>query len=268
MSLRSSSRLPASKPDLNGHRAVITGGGTGIGKSIAEHYLAAGAQVAVSGRREAPLRALAEQYPAGQVLAVPSDVSDPSSCLWAIDQVHRTFGGLDVLVNNAGVARGGPVTDMTQDDLELVLDVDLKGPIQMMRAAYPLLTESANASVINISSSLTQGAIKDFSVYSAAKAGVEMMTRCLALEWAASQIRVNAISPGIVATPIFETMMPSEEVAGVLDHFDQAVPLGRVGQPADIASMALFLGSDLASFVTGAIITIDGGLSLAADGKA
>jgi NAD(P)-dependent dehydrogenase (short-subunit alcohol dehydrogenase family) len=122
--------------------------------------------------------------------------------------------------------------------------------------------QAGGAAVINISSSVTQGVVKNFSVYSAAKAGVDMLTRCWALDFAPDRIRVNAICPGVVETPILATLMPQEAIAGALANFAQATPLGRVGQPADIAELALFLASPQSAWLTGAVIPHDGGLSL------
>jgi NAD(P)-dependent dehydrogenase (short-subunit alcohol dehydrogenase family) len=251
---------------------LITGGGTGIGRAIAIALAGAGAHVAITGRRRDVLEETAAEIEGrgGEALCVPGDVSRPRDTEATIQAVTDRFDTLHILVNNAGVARGGPIEGMSTEDIDLVVDVDLKGPIYMIRSALPWLREHRNdggAAVLNVGSSVTLGPIKNFSVYSAAKAGLDMITRCLALELASDGIRVNAVCPGIVRTPIFETMMPSASIEGFLEGFEDAVPLGRVATPEDVASLALSLLHPDGSYVTGAVIPVDGGLSLSADGK-
>lgn len=257
---------------LAGHVALVTGGGTGIGRSIARTFLEAGAAVAIAGRRAEVLERAARELEGVGAPVVPlaGDVSNPSDAKRLVERTLAELGALHVLVNNAGVARGGPIEALSDDDVDLIVDVDLKGPIHMIRAALAALRahrEQGGASILNLGTSVTLAPIKNFSVYAAAKAGVDVLTRALALELARDRIRVNALCPGIIETPIFETMMPAREVEPVLRHFGRAVPLGRVGTPADVAALALFLVSTQGSYITGAVIPIDGGLSLAADGK-
>ncbi|MCH9651994.1 MAG: SDR family oxidoreductase [Deltaproteobacteria bacterium] len=252
---------------LQGKVALVTGGSSGIGRAIAEALVGAGASVAISGRRPAPVEKTAAELRAsgGQAVGIAGDVSDPAGAQKMVTTTVEALGGLDILVNNAGIARGGPLGSMPREEIDAVVDIDLKGPIYVTQAALPHLSkngESGGASVINISSSVTFMATRNFSVYSAAKAGLEMLTRCWALDYSADQIRFNAISPGVVETPIFETMMPAAAVAGALEQFSSATPLGRVGQPADIGHLALFLASPASAWLTGAVIPLDGGLSL------
>ena len=247
---------------------LVTGGGSGIGLAIARALAGAGAAVAISGRRQETLTAAVKSLEAdgGRALAVAGDVTDPKDAQRMVEATVEAFGGLQVLVNNAGIARGGSLADATPDLVHSVIDIDLKGPIFVTRAALPHLSkhkDGAGSSVINISSSVTFSATPNFSVYSAAKAGLEMLTRCWALDHAADRIRCNAISPGVVETPIFETMMPAAAAAKALDQFARATPAGRVGQPADIAALALYLAGPQSQFMTGAVIPLDGGLSLA-----
>lgn len=257
-----------SNQQLAGRVALVTGGGSGIGRGIALALAKAGAAVAVTGRRQGPIADCVAEIEAagGRGLAVTGDVSDPRAAHEVVAQVAAELGGLQVLVNNAGIARGGPIEGMSEADIEAVIDIDLKGPIWMLRAAMPHLAEhrdSGGASVINISSSVTVSPVPNFSVYSAAKSGVDMLTRCLARDWAELGIRVNAINPGVVETPIFETMMPADQVASMMGQIGQQTPLGRVGQPRDIARLALFLAGPQSEWMTGAVVPLDGGLSLA-----
>ncbi len=257
---------------LDDRACLVTGGGTGIGRAIARSLARSGARVAIAGRRFDVLEATANEplVGAGELVPVVGDIASAEGARSLIASTLARLGQLDILVNNAGVARGGPLDAMSDEDLDLVIDVDLKGPIYMIRAAMPALRQTGRArgaSILNISSSVTLGPVRDFSVYSAAKAGVDALTRCLAIELAADGIRVNSICPGVVDTPILATMMDSERVARALDHFAAVTPLGRVGLPEDVAAMALHLLSPAGEFVTGAVIPVDGGLSLGSEGK-
>ena len=253
---------------LKDHNALVTGGSSGIGLAIADALAAAGASVAISGRRQEALDRAVEalEKHGGRALAVAGDVADPRDAHRMVEEAAAAFGGLRILVNNAGIARGGPLGTMDEATVHALVDIDLKGPIFVTRAALPHLEryrDDGGAAVVNISSSVTFSATKNFSVYSAAKAGVEMLTRCWALDHAEDRIRVNAISPGVVETPIFETMMPAAAASRALDQFAAATPLGRVGQPRDVAEVALFLADARSRWMTGAVIPLDGGLSLA-----
>ena len=196
----------------------------------------------------------------------PGDVSRKSGCEIVVERTLEAFGSLSILVNNAGVAAPGPLAEAAEEDVHAMVDIDLKGPIFLSQAALAALRAAAvsgDASILSISSSVTFQALENYSVYSAAKAGLDMLTRCWAKELAPSGVRVNAISPGIVDTPVFERMMPREEIPAFLQGFAELVPLGRVGQPADVASLAVFLCGPGSAWTTGAVIPVDGGLSLA-----
>ena len=259
---------------LEGSVALVSGGGTGIGRGIVEAFVEEGARVAIVGRRREVLEATADEIAGarprggeGSVLAVAGDVSNKLQMEAAVARTVEAFGSLSILVNNAGVAVPGALEDIAARDLDAMIDTDLKGPILLTQAALSELKKSArrsgDASILNISSSVTLHALADYSVYSASKAALDMLTRCWALELAEHRVRSNAISPGIVDTPVFETMMPKEDVAAFLQSFNEQVPLGRVGQPVDIARMAVFLSGPQSRWTTGAVIPIDGGLSLA-----
>ena len=248
--------------------ALVTGGGSGIGEGIARRLARAGAAVAISGRRPEPLEAVAASIAGsgGRALSVAGDVRRPADLERMVAETVEAFGGLHILVNNAGIARGGPVAAMSEDDIEATIDIDLKGPIYALRAALPHLKKhkgNGGASVINISSSVTQTVLGNFSVYSAAKAGLDQLTRCWGLDLASDRIRVNGICPGVVETPIFETVMSEGDAMQFLSSSAKTTPLGRVGLPTDIAELALFLASDKSAWMTGSIITLDGGISLA-----
>lgn len=252
---------------LAGKIALVTGGGSGIGLGIAAKLAAAGAKVAISGRRretlDAAVRAITDD--GGEALAVVGDVARRGDAERMVEAAAAAWGGLHILVNNAGVAPGGPLSKMTDEDVDAIIDIDLKGPIRVTRAALPHLRrhrEDGGASVINISSSVTHSVVTNYSVYSAAKAGVDQLTRCWALELAPDRVRCNAICPGIVETPIFRSMMPEAAVGRFLKQAAKLTPLGRPGRPADVAALALYLAGPESEWMTGALITLDGGISL------
>jgi len=254
---------------LAGKVALVTGGGSGIGHGIAAKLAAAGARVAISGRRRETLEAAVRAITGagGEALAVAGDVVRRQDASRMVEETVAAWGGLHILVNNAGVAPGGPLSKMTDEDIDAVIDVDLKGPIHVTRAALPHLRrhkDDGGAVVINISSSVTHSVVVNTSVYSAAKAGVDQLTRCWALELAPDRVRCNAICPGIVDTPIFRAMMPEAAVERFLKQAAKLTPLGRPGRPQDIAALALYLAGPESEWMTGAVITLDGGISLGA----
>ena len=250
-----------------GRTALVTGGGSGIGLAIARSLAWGGASVALGGRRQDVVEAAAADLRALGLtsVAVAGDVSNADAARRLVDRAALDLGGLDILVNCAGVYRAGPLANEQAagpDPVDLVVDIDLKGVLFVTRAAIPHLRASGGGAILNISSSLTQLPLANCSVYSAAKAGVDALTRNLAAELAADRIRVNAVLPGVVRTPIFETIMPAEDAAAFLDGFGHEVPLGRIGEPDDIARAVVFLCDPANDWITGALLAVDGGLSL------
>ena len=259
---------------LTGKVALVSGGGSGIGEAITRALVADGAAVVITGRRREVLDRVVGSLTEGgagkgvRALAVAGDVSRPEDCERMVETAVEELGALHILVNNAGIAEGGGVEDHGDDAIDALIDIDLKGPIHLLRAALPHLRghrEQGGALVLNISSSVASTVLSKRSVYSAAKAGLDQLTRCWALDLAPHRIRVNAIAPGIVDTPIFDTVLPTEAARAFLRHAADITPLGRVGQPEDIAQMARFLVSPAAEWITGVVIPVDGGISLAGD---
>lgn len=240
---------------LEGRKALVTGGGTGIGAGIARSFAAEGARVTVTGRREGPLKDLAREIGCHWVAG---DVAVPADAERMVAGAVEAHGGLDVLVNNAGVARFTPLADTTEEVLALQLDVNVKGPFHMTRAALPHL-KAAKGNVVNVSSTLSVRGLAGGAAYGASKGAVNALTLHLAAELAPDGVRVNCICPAVVDTPIFATMMPPEQVPEALEGMKGIHPLGRIGRPDDVAGAALYLASSEAAWVTGAILMVDGG---------
>ncbi len=246
------------------HRvAVVTGGGRGIGRATAALFLREGACVdvwEVSPRGADRVREqLREELgsTAGERLHVELvDVADPSEVETALQSTQSRRGGLDILVNNAGIIADGFATDLTLEDWERVLRVNLTGTFLCSQAAIPLLRARGGGSIINTSSISALGN-KGQVNYSASKAGVVGLTRTLAKELARDAIRVNAVAPGVIDTEMF-ALVPEK----VRSKFLARVPLGRLGEPLDIARLHLFLASDDSAYITGQTIFCDGGVSL------
>jgi NAD(P)-dependent dehydrogenase (short-subunit alcohol dehydrogenase family) len=233
----------------------VSGGGTGIGAAIAGRLAAEGARVAVCGRRAGPLRArVAEWQEAGySALAIPGDVTTDAAAI--VGETLAAWGRLDVLVNNAAVSSGAGVEEMALDQWRSVLAVNLDGAFALASAALPALIAGRGV-LLHISSiSAVTGELDD-AAYAASKAGLEGFSRKLALELAPYGVRSNVIRPGLIVTEAFDAMPP--------DFFEaqlHMIPLQRLGAPEDIAHAAAFLCSDEAAFITGAVLTVDGGES-------
>jgi NAD(P)-dependent dehydrogenase (short-subunit alcohol dehydrogenase family) len=248
--------------DLSQRVAAVTGAGTGLGLAIARELAKAGAQVAVLEIDPASGPAAAEELEALGVTAnaYVVDVADRSSVDDGFATVRRDFGRLDVVVNNAGISRVGPYThEVTDDDWLDTIAVMQTGVFYCMRAAGRIMLDQGGGSIVNISS------IRGFSPnpgrisYCAAKAAVIMMTRVAAGEWAAQGVRVNAIAPGVMRTPMWDR----DVARGVLDEafYEDLVPAKRIGDPTSVGQLVAYLGSDAAAYITGSLLTVDGGLT-------
>jgi meso-butanediol dehydrogenase/(S,S)-butanediol dehydrogenase/diacetyl reductase len=235
--------------------ALVTGGGTGIGRAVAKALVAEGAKVVVTGRREGPLQQIAVEH-ADSVRYRITDVTEAGAPAEAIRFVVEQFGGLDVLVNAAGVRTLGPLVDLGDAALEQTFGVNVRGVLITTREAIPHLAKTRGA-VVNISSTLAQASMPGAAAYSGSKAAVERVTTALAVELGPQGIRVNAVAPGLTQTDMSDGI-PQE----MLDGMVAQTPLGRIGQPEDIARAVAFLASDDASWITGQVLQSSGGLML------
>ncbi len=248
---------------LAGKIALVTGGGTGIGRGIAAAFAEAGATVVITSRRaEVLAEACAALGPS--VRAEAADVSEEAAVEALAAAVVERHGGLDILVNNAGVVCAAPVWETSCDDWDRMFAVNVRGPFLLCRAFAGSL-KARRGAILNISSTLGSAPIPQLSAYSASKAALDNLTRSLALELAPFGVRANAISPAVVDTPIHRQRFAPGEVESALAGMGAAHPLGRVGQPADIAAAALYLCSPQASWVTGVVLPVDGGMLIKAE---
>ncbi len=245
---------------LKNKRALITGGTTGIGLETARYFIREGARVAVTGRNPATLDAARQELGAA-ALIISSDASDANAQKSIAATLQKEFGGLDVLFVNAGVAELKPVAQWDEASFDRTFDINLKGPFFLIQALLPLFANPASI-VLNGSVNAHVG-MSNTSVYGASKAALVSLTRTLSGELISRGIRVNAVSPGPITTPLYGKLGFSEaDLKSVAASIQGQVPAGRFGNPSEIAQAVVFLASDESAFTVGAELLIDGGMSL------
>lgn len=243
---------------LKGTDAAVTGGNSGIGLAIARAFVSEGARVAILGRDQGTLRTATADLGPGTV-ATRGDVSSLEDLERFYSEIQSDFGGLDVLVVNAGVYGPASLEETTPEFFDRVSGVNFRGAFFTVQRALPLLRDGA--SVILVTSTINESGVPGLAVYAATKAAVRSLARSLAAELQPRGIRVNALSPGIIDTPIFDRLdMTADEVAGLKRDLEAQVPMNRLGTPGEIARAAVFLASDDSSYITGAEVPVSGGL--------
>ncbi len=246
---------------LSGKVALVTGGASGIGRETAARFAAEGAHVAVADVREEAAVAAAAEI-GGDAIGLELDVTSAASADEAVAAVVDRFGGLDVVVNNAGVTIVGGVHEIGEDDWDRELATNLKGIYLVSRAAWPHLVARGGGALLQTASIAGIWAIPSDAAYCASKAGAIMLTKCMALDGAKDGIRVNCVCPGFTETPMIDgyfAAQPDPEAARA--HATSIHPLGRLGRPRDLADAFVYLASDEAAWVTGTALVVDGGLT-------
>lgn len=250
---------------LAGKVALITGAATGIGRATAMLFAAADAKVVLVDVREPELGETMQQlrgaFGADAAVSVVADLAQPAACASVVMYAANSFGQLDILFNNAGIGTvvvGGTVESIPLEQWDLALDINVRAMFLLSKAAIPHLRAAGGGSIINTSSvsAITASRSRPTHAYAASKGAVLALTRAMAVSYGADRIRVNAICPGLIRSRLTADIVEAAELAAAEDD---GIPIGRVGEPEDIAKTALFLAADVSSFITGTQIVVDGG---------
>lgn len=248
-------------PDLAARRVLVTGGAAGLGLGIAEAFAQQGARIALFDLDGETLEAARERLggQGAEVLALEGSVTEPEAVERAFAAADGAFGGLDVLVNNAGISANKPTLELSLAEWRQAMDVNVTGVFLCCQAAARRMLPAGQGVILNLASMYGLVAAPERLAYCASKSAVVMMTKALAIEWAGQGLRVNALAPGYVRTALVERLLESER----LDErrLRERTPMGRLGQVEEIADLALYLASDSARYVTGQVVGIDGGWS-------
>lgn len=243
--------------NLKGKKVLVTGGTKGIGEACALLMAEAGAEVMVVARDEASLRKMSSEAAENglSIIGESFDMAEPRVASRVIAHVQQTWGTLDVLVNNAGMNIRKATVDYTPDEYDRIMQVNLRSVFELCQAAHPLL-KASRGSIVNMGSVSALTHISSGSIYGMSKAALTQLTRNLAVEWAKDGIRVNAIAPWYISTPLAAPVLDDPEK---LKNIVARTPLGRVGTPGEVAAAALFLSLPAASYITGQCLGVDGG---------
>lgn len=241
--------------------ALITGGSGDIGRAIAKAFAKAGAHIALNGQTRSKLDAVQHtlNVSGARIETFIADVSAPANAKSLAAQVNEAFGGIDILVNCAGVNRRKPILDVTEDDFEKIMNVHLRGTFFLSQAVAPIMTQRGGGKIINIGSATIHAGVADVSVYGAAKAGMDALTRTMAVEWAEHNIQVNTLAPGFIMTELTKDGLWANERRS--KWLLERIPMKRPGLPEEMAGVALLLASAASSYLTGQTIHIDGGFA-------
>lgn len=249
------------KWSLSGKTALITGASKGIGKAIAEEFLNLGASVFLVGRNADALDEIiaSNVKHTGKIDGMAADVSNPNDREKIIERIAEKWGKLNVLVNNVGTNIRKKTPEYSEEEIEFIFETNLKSAYFLARKLYPMLKNSGEASIVNISSVAGLTSLKTGSVYGMTKAAMVQMTKNLACEWAEENIRVNAIAPWYIETPLAKQVLSNQDY---LNEVLNRTPMKRVGKPGEVACAAAFLAMPVASYITGQCLAVDGGFTV------
>lgn len=246
---------------LQGKVAIITGASSGIGRAAVLKFAAEGVKVVAVARREAKLAEVVAEAASlpGEVKPMAADVTSPTDVARVVDETVSAFGGIDILVNGAGILKSGSVETTTLEDWDYLMNINVRAPFLLTQKVMPYLVER-KGNVVNVSSVNGQRAFPNVLAYCASKAALDQFTHCVALEMAPKGVRINAVNPGVTLTHLHRVSgMNDEAYAAFLERSKTTHPLGRVGQPEEVADLILFLASPKAGWITGGSYAIDGG---------
>eukprot|EP00092_Neocalanus_flemingeri_P097887 GFUD01124802.1.p1 GENE.GFUD01124802.1~~GFUD01124802.1.p1 ORF type:complete len:284 (+),score=84.44 GFUD01124802.1:55-852(+) len=253
------------KSSLCGKVVLITGASSGIGAGTSQHLASLGCRLSLVARNRSALESVKKECIAGgapEVLILSQDVGVEEECQLVVEKTAQHFGGIDVLVNNAGVLIRSDFASVTMEEVDLSMQINLKSAIKLSQACLPHL-QSVQGCIVNVSSIAGLRAYPGALAYKMSKAALDQMTRCVALEVASSGVRVNSVNPGVIITEIFTNSgMTEEESKTYLENSKKTHPLGRPGTVLEVAKAITFLGSEDASFITGQTLAVDGGRSV------
>jgi len=248
--------------DFQGKNVLVTGGSRGLGKEIAHWFLKAGARVAICGRKQENLQKAVDNFKGNgyELTAYQVHIAKSDQVKGMFDSIREQMGGIDILINNVGMNLLTPsVSDVEETVWDKIIETNLKGTFLVTREAIPIMKERGRGKIVNISSIAGTRPAKGMGVYCIAKAGIEMLTKVLAFELASDGINVNAVAPAMIRTKF---SMPFWSDEKLLKEIEGTIPLGRIAETNDVVGAVVFLASSMADFITGQIITVDGGAML------
>lgn len=243
---------------LSGKRAVVTGGSKGIGAAIVKEFIDLGAEVLAVARKQDDLQQLAAQYPE-RLHTLSADVSKAEDRTVLADWVQQEWGMLDILINNAGTNIRKPTADYSNEEYEFVMQTNLQSAFELNRLLYPLLQQSQQGNIVHVTSVAGLVHVRTGSIYGMTKAALTQLTRNLAVEWAKDGIRVNAVAPWYISTPLAQTVLQNEEF---YNNVISRTPMQQVGKPEDVAGAVTFFCLPAAAYITGQTIAVDGGFTV------
>ena len=244
--------------------AIITGGGSGIGQACARAFCWEGANVVLFGRRKQKLEKTAHELAetsqklGSRVLTIPGDMTRSEDLDQLVHETRNTFHRIDILVNNAGLFKGAPLHEISDDQYDEMMNINMKAVFQLTRRVLPVMMEQKGGNIIHISSILGIIAVPQVAAYNISKGALNQFSRSIAVEYGSYGIRSNAICPGLIETDMTADLMKDEEL---MQEWSKGYPIGRFGKPEDVANTCLFLASDESSFITGTVLPVDGGFT-------